>query len=525
MEKRNKKPVKLNPIFIAGTGSDAGKSVIASALCRIFKQDGYNPAPFKAQNMSLNSYVTKDGLEMGRAQVVQAEAAKIPCHIDMNPVLLKPTGDCTSQLVVYGRPRGTYNAKMIFDNTIPENLFSVAADSYYRLKNTYNPIVIEGAGSVSEINLYHADLANSVTLDIATPEVILVADIERGGVFASVYGTVQILKKYKEIDVKGIIINKFRGDVSLFTYGVGVLESMCGAPVLGIIPYFDDIHIEEEDSLALQKKNLKAVRDRVNVCVVKLKHISNFTDFNALERDGRVHLFYTDDKDELLKADIIIIPGSKNTIGDLKELKKSGLDEVIREANYRGTTVMGICGGYQMMGYEINDEDHVESDVDFELGLGLLPVKTNLKKEKVTRQVRFRLATSPSAMRAATASSVCHGYEVHMGKTTLMYKAKASPLTFMVDDETHKVIKPSRGLFRATENGCFLNRSCFGTYIHGILDNPQVVNFLLSPFLKEKSPRDTYNHAAFKEEQYDKLADHVRGCIDMAKLYEIMGVK
>jgi cobyric acid synthase CobQ len=523
MEKSYNRLKKLSPIFIAGTGSDVGKSIVAAALCRIFKQDGYNPAPFKGQNMSLNSYVTKDGLEMGRAQVVQAEAAKIPCNVHMNPILLKPTGDCTAQLIAHGRPRGTYDASTVFSNPHGDPLIDIVIESYQYLSKVYNPMVLEGAGSPTEMNLFHADIANSVTIDITDGNVILVADIERGGIFASIFGTIDILKEHRGLDVKGIIINKFRGDMSLFDRGVEIIELLRKVPVLGVIPYYNDIHIDEEDSIALQKKNVKAVRDRVNVSVVKLKHISNFTDFNALERDGRVHLFYTDDADELLKADIIIIPGSKSTISDLKELKKSGLADAIIEARYRGTTVMGICGGYQMMGFEINDEDHVESDADFELGLGLLPVKTNLKKEKVTRQVRFRLATSPSAMRAATASSVCNGYEVHMGKTTLMYKAKASPLTFMVDDETHKVIKPSRGLFRATENGCFLNRGCFGTYIHGILDNPQVVNFLLSPFLKETSPRDAYNHETFKEEQYDKLADHFRKHLDMDKIYEIMG--
>ena len=399
----------LHPLMLAGTGSDVGKSIIAAAFCRIFLQDGYHPAPFKAQNMALNSYATPEGLEIGRAQAVQAEAAGVPCHTDMNPLLLKPSSDHTSQVVLNGRPIGNRNAYEYFRREGREELRKEVHAAFDRLAARYNPVVMEGAGSISEINLRDSDLVNLPMAMHAGADVILVADIDRGGVFASVYGSVMLLRPEERKHIKGILINKFRGDIRLFESGVKMLEDLCGVPVVGVVPYYKDIYIEEEDSVMLQTKNIRAGQGKVNVAVVLLRHLSNFTDFNVLERDSRVHLFYTNNTDELMKADIILLPGSKSTLSDLYELRRNGVAQAIVRAHREGATVMGICGGYQLMGREVCDPDHVEGEIERLPGLGLLPVSTRMQGEKVTRQVRFRFLED---------SAVCEGYEIHMGTTT-----------------------------------------------------------------------------------------------------------
>lgn len=385
---------KLHPLMFAGTGSDVGKSIISAAFCRIFRQDGYRPAPFKAQNMALNSYATPEGLEIGRAQAVQAEAAGVPCHTDMNPLLLKPQSDRTSQVVLNGKPIGSRGAYDYFRKEGREELRREVCAAYDRLAQKYNPIVLEGAGSISEINLREVDLVNLPMAMYAGADVILVADIDRGGVFASVYGSVMLLTPEERKHVKGILINKFRGDIRLFESGVKMLEELCGIPVVGVVPYYKDIYIEEEDSLALATKSLQAEQGKVNIAVVLLRHLSNFTDFNVLERDPRVHLFYTNNTDELAKADIIILPGSKSTLADLYELRRNGVAQAVIRAHREGTAVLGICGGYQLMGQEVLDPDHVEGEIERLPGLGLLPVSTRMTGEKVTRQVNFQLLES-----------------------------------------------------------------------------------------------------------------------------------
>ena len=385
---------KLHPLMFAGTGSDVGKSIIAAAFCRIFRQDGYRPAPFKAQNMALNSYATPEGLEIGRAQAVQAEAAGVSCHTDMNPLLLKPQSDRTSQVVLNGKPIGSRGAYDYFRKEGREELRREVCAAYDRLAQKYNPIVLEGAGSISEINLREVDLVNLPMAMYAGADVILVADIDRGGVFASVYGSVMLLTPEERKHVKGILINKFRGDIRLFESGVKMLEELCGIPVVGVVPYYKDIYIEEEDSLALATKSLQAEQGKVNIAVVLLRHLSNFTDFNVLERDPRVHLFYTNNTDELAKADIIILPGSKSTLADLYELRRNGVAQAVIRAHREGTAVLGICGGYQLMGQEVLDPDHVEGEIERLPGLGLLPVSTRMTGEKVTRQVNFQLLES-----------------------------------------------------------------------------------------------------------------------------------
>ena len=487
----------LHPLMLAGTGSDVDKSIIAAAFCRIFLQDGYHPAPFKAQNMALNSYATPEGLEIGRAQAVQAEAAGVPCHTDMNPLLLKPSSDHTSQVVLNGRPIGNRNAYEYFRREGREELRKEVHAAFDRLAARYNPVVMEGAGSISEINLRDSDLVNLPMAMHAGADVILVADIDRGGVFASVYGSVMLLRPEERKHIKGILINKFRGDIRLFESGVKMLEDLCGVPVVGVVPYYKDIYIEEEDSVMLQTKNIRAGQGKVNVAVVLLRHLSNFTDFNVLERDPRVHLFYTNNTDELMKADIILLPGSKSTLSDLYELRRNGVAQTIVRAHREGATVMGICGGYQLMGREVCDPDHVEGEIERLPGLGLLPVSTRMQGEKVTRQVRFRFLED---------SAVCEGYEIHMGTTMPLADVPVSPLNHLADGR---------------EDGYFVDRTCMGTYVHGILDNPSVIDYLLEPFA-DKLKETAFDYKAFKEEQYDKLAAHVRKHVDLPLIYQIL---
>ena len=488
---------QLRPIMFAGTGSDVGKSIITSAFCRIFLQDGYHPAPFKAQNMALNSYATPEGLEIGRAQAVQAEAAGVPCHTDMNPLLLKPTTDKVCQVVLNGKPVGNQHAYEYFRVEGREELRKEVNDAFDRLASRYNPVVMEGAGSISEINLRAVDLVNMPMAMHAKANVILVADIDRGGVFASVYGSVMLLTEEERKHIKGILINKFRGDIRLFESGIKIIEDLCGIPVIGVVPYYKDIYIEEEDSVMLQTKNLQATHGKVNIAVVLLRHLSNFTDFNVLERDLRVHLYYTNNTDEIEKADIVLIPGSKSTLSDLYELRRNGVAQSIVKAHKNGATVVGICGGYQIMGQEVCDPNHVESNIERLPGLGLLPIRTQMEGDKITRQVKFFFLGSDTE---------CEGYEIHMGSTLPIENMTTSPLNTLCD---------------GTTDGCFLNNRCFGTYIHGILDNGVVIDYLLAPYANKLS--DTpFDFKAFKEEQYNKLADHVRKHVDMELVYSIM---
>ena len=491
---------KLHPIMFAGTGSDVGKSIIAAAFCRIFKQDGYCPAPFKAQNMALNSYATPEGLEIGRAQAVQAEAAGVPCHTDMNPLLLKPQSDHTSQVVLHGKPIGNRPAYDYFRKEGREELRKEVYAAFDRLSARYNPVVMEGAGSLAEINLRETDLVNMPMAIHAGADVILVGDIDRGGVFASVYGSLMLLTPEERKHVKGILINKFRGDIRLFEPGIKMLEELCGIPVLGVVPYYKDIHIEEEDSVSLAMKSVHAMQGKVNVAVVLLRHLSNFTDFNVLERDPRVHLFYTNNVDELEKADIILLLGSKSTLDDLYELRRNGVAGAIVRARRRGATIMGICGGYQMMGQQILDPEHVEGDLEALPGLGLLPMVTRMSGEKVTRQIKFTLSGS--------SSDRMEGYEIHMGVTTPVEGETVCPLNRLED---------------GSMDGCRVDEKCMGTYIHGILDNASFIDFLLKPYAHQLTEEaETFNYQAYKEQQYDKLADHVRAHVNIPLVYQIL---
>lgn len=506
----------LFPIMLAGTGSDVGKSILVTGLCRVFRQDGYSPAPFKAQNMALNSYATPDGYEIGRAQAVQAEAAGIPCSTDMNPLLLKPSGERTSQVVLNGKPIGNRDAYDYFRRDGRDELRREVHKAFDRLSSRYNPIVMEGAGSISELNLRDTDLVNMSMARYADAKVILVADIDRGGVFASAYGSIMLQTEDDRRRIAGIIINKFRGDMRLFESGRKLMEEICRVPVLGVVPYMDDIHIEEEDSVALSHKVMSSkegVDGKVKIAVVLLKHISNYTDFNVLERDARVNLFYTDRPEDLESVDIVIIPGTKSTLRDLYHLHKSGMAKAIYMAYKEGKTVFGICGGYQMMGVEVTDPNRMEGSIPSFPGLGLLPVRTVMEEGKTTRQVRFSFRGG---------DMVNEGYEIHSGCT---FTDGLDPLN-QNENGPSVEFEPLNRLENGETDGCFRDERCMGTYIHGILDNREIIESLLSPYLQAYVASDDderIDYKAYKESQYDLLASRMREYVDIDKLYEIMG--
>lgn len=489
---------KLKPIMFVGTGSDVGKSVINAAFCRIFLQDGYQPAPYKAQNMSLNSYATPEGLEIGRAQAMQAEACSISCHTNMNPVLLKPNNYTNSQVIVNGKVAGNQSAKEYFDKNKRIDLFPVVCKAFDELEKQYNPIVMEGAGSISEINLKDRDITNMRIALHADAAVYLIADIDRGGVFGSVYGTIMLLPEHERKQVKGIIINKFRGDISLFEDGAKKLEELTEIPVVAIIPYFKDIQIDDEDSVVLDQRKKTSDQGKVNIAVILLRHMSNFTDFNILEKDERCHLYYAATPQDLDNADIIILPGSKNTIDDLIDLRKRGFSQKISQVRDLGKSIIGICGGYQMLGQTILDPYKTEGDIEQIPGLGLLPIETIITSEKTTIQCEFKHLDSKELSR---------GYEIHMGET----RAKS------------KITNTVNTKLDGTSDGYFADEKCWGTYIHGIFDNQSVINRLLKPYV-ENAESKVFDVVEFKEQQYNALADHVRKNANMELIYKQINI-
>ncbi len=481
--------------MFVGTGSDVGKSVVNAGFCRIFKQDGLRPAPFKAQNMSLNSFPTPDGLEIGRAQAVQAEACGIDCRVEMNPVLLKPTSYMDSQIVLNGKPWANKSAKAYFNETDRDFLFNEAMNAFSRLENEFNPIVVEGAGSISEVNLWKKDITNMRVAVEKNAATYLIADIDKGGVFGSVYGTMMLLPEQERKLVKGIIINKFRGDITLFEDGAKKLEELCGVPVVGIIPHFHDIYIDDEDSVVVDKKQFIAVEGKTNIAVVLLRHMSNFTDFNFLEKLPEVNLFYAALPEDIDEADIVLLPGSKNTISDMLFLQKQGMAMAVKKAHEQGKAVYGICGGFQMMGEWIADPHHVEGQIEKVPGLGILPVETILTEEKVTEQCTFTFQNSEEGK----------GYEIHMGETIAKHESSAC----MVNGQK--------------KDGYYLNERTWGTYIHGIFDNISVVNRILKESGKQLATQMDFQQ--FKETQYDKLAQLIRENVDMEYIYKSMEIE
>ncbi len=485
----------LKPIMFVGTGSDVGKSIINAAFCRIFKQDGYSPAPFKAQNMSLNSYASSEGLEMGRAQVVQAEACGIPCQSAMNPILLKPTSDKQAQVILHGKPITTLSAQEYFLGSDRTHLFNEAIKDLHHLQKQYNPIVLEGAGSISEINLWDKDITNMKVALACQASTILIADIDKGGIFGSIYGTLQLLPKEERALIKGILINKFRGDIKLFYEGKQLLEELCQVKVIGIIPYFRDIHIDEEDSVILDTKRELKQQGEIKIAVILLPHMSNFTDFNTLERIPELHIYYTANPEEIQQAHIIILPGSKNTISDLQWLRKMGIAKAILQAHAHNKAIYGICGGYQMMGEEIHDPYGVESSISSIPGLGLLPITSTLGSEKKTVQSSFYYKQQ---------SNLSQGYEIHMGVSN---RHGGKPLCIMED---------------GSEEGCIISNRLWGSYQHGIFDNESVISDLLESNDFNSIAMPQFNLADFKEAQYNKLAEHVRAHVDMEYIYSTL---
>jgi len=507
------------PIMIQGTMSSAGKSLIAAALCRIFHQDGYKAAPFKSQNMALNSYITREGLEMGRAQVMQAEAAGIVPSVDMNPILLKPTGDSVSQVIVNGEVLGDFSAKDYF--AMKKSLIPDIRKAYDRLSEENDIIVIEGAGSPAEINLKENDIVNMGMAKIAEAPVILVGDIDRGGVFAQLYGTVALLEKEeREKYLKGLIINKFRGDVSILNPGLSQIEELTGKPLLGVVPYIR-VDVDDEDSLSERLKQ-KEGRGLIDIAVVRLPRISNFTDFNALSRVPGVSVRYIGTVHDFGDPDLIILPGTKNTMGDLRWLRENGLEALIKRTAAAGKQVIGICGGYQMLGETLNDPYGVDSGTDgkeripFMRGLGLLPVDT-VFTEKKTRTSGTGILANPAEGFESLKGHKIEGYEIHMGKSTVRKGSGALPLARL------SVKSGGRETFK--EDGCRSKNVC-GTYVHGIFDSKDTALLLAKTLAERKGisleQAASYDPASYREKQYDLLADSVRKRLDMGAVYRIL---
>lgn len=493
-------------IMIQGTGSYVGKSIVVAALCRIFKQDGFRVAPFKAQNMALNSFVTREGGEMGRAQVTQAEASGIEPTVDMNPILLKPSGDVKAQVIVRGKPIGNMSGKEYYRHK--PMLIKAIKESFDRLKNDYEIIVIEGAGSPAEINLRKNDVVNMRMAKMADCPVVLVGDINLGGVFAWLTGTLTLLTPGERKRVKGVIINKFRGDIGILKPGLDLLEKRIKRPVLGVIPYFHDINIPEEDSIAKERYDLfneKPRHDKVNIEVIYLPHISNFTDFDPLEKETDVNLRYIVPGTRIGRPDCIIIPGSKNTIDDLAYLKKSGLAKQIIDKVNAGVTVIGICGGYQMLGLSIKDPANMESMRKVTTGLKMLPLKTTILKEKMTHQIQ--------AEDMLFNSGKLKGYEIHMGDTALLKPLKP---VVQIDRRSGKAVNIKDGAVSQ-------NKKVWGTYIHGLFDNDLFRKRFIDSFQKTKAQKGLISFLKVKEREYDRLADLVRNNVDIKKIYALAG--
>ncbi|MBI4777612.1 cobyric acid synthase [Candidatus Desantisbacteria bacterium] len=494
-------------IMIQGTGSGVGKSIIVTALCRIFMQDGYRVAPFKSQNMALNSGVTIDGLEMGRAQITQAEAAGINPIVDMNPILLKPTTDTGAQIIVCGKPIG--NMQAVEYHKYKPQLTKIIQECFLRLQRQYEIIVIEGAGSPAEINLKDNDIVNMYMARVANAPVILIVAIDRGGAFAWIAGTMELLPEDERTQVKGIIINKFRGDKTLLLSGLKFLEDRYDVPILGVIPYFHDICIEEEDSLGLEKrkKRERGLRKEIEVVVVQLPHISNFTDFDMLSREIDVSLKYVKPGEPLGNPDMIILPGTKSTIADMNYLYTTGCArEILSIVSGAGSTVLlGICGGFQMLGTSIIDTEHAESAVEKTNGLGLLDITTTFLPQKLTTQIKAQVYYELFE----TGGLEITGYEIHMGQTT--YGNGIAPLFNIISPE-------NRYDGAVCKDGLIM-----GTYIHGLFDNHGFRRVFINYLRKRKGlPSHTTTKQISKEAEYDNLAALIRENVDMERIYSML---
>ncbi|MCR1934802.1 cobyric acid synthase [Clostridium tepidum] len=490
-------------IMIQGTASSVGKSLIVAALCRIFKQDGYKVCPFKSQNMSLNSYITLDGKEMGRAQVLQAYAAGLEPEAYMNPILLKPTSDKKCQIIVNGKVYGNstameyHNLKIKFKDMLKEQFDALEED--------FDIVVMEGAGSPAEINLRDRDIVNMGMAEIVDAPVLLIGDIDKGGVFASLAGTMLLLNEEEKKRVKGTIINKFRGDVKILEPGLNMLEDIIHIPCLGVVPY-TRLQLEDEDGAVEFNKKVYAP---IDIAVIKMPHISNFTDLDALKSEEDVSIRFITSKQEFKEPDLLIIPGSKNTIEDLLYLRKCGLEEKIKEYSNNGK-IIGICGGYQVLGSKIKDPYKVETDLGEIDGLNLLDMETTFEKEKVTTRVFAKILDEGI-------ENTVYGYEIHMGISK--YGKDAAPL-FKIYDKNGEKVDYFDGAINRKGN-------VMGTYIHGVFDGvafrEKIINELRVKKDLNKKKSKVYEH--MREKELDKLADIVRQSLDMEKIYSIIGIK
>jgi adenosylcobyric acid synthase len=506
----NKMSKNAKPIMVQGTMSNAGKSLITAGLCRVFKQDGFRVAPFKSQNMALNSFITREGLEMGRAQVVQAEACGIEPSVLMNPVLLKPVTDMGSQVIVLGEVRGNMKAESYFK--YKANLFPEILEAYRKLAVENDIIVIEGAGSPAEINLKADDIVNMGLAKRLRAPVLLVGDIDRGGVFAQLWGTVSLLDEDERAMIKALIINKFRGNLDILKPGLAMLEEKTGIPIAGVLRYLK-VDIEDEDSLSERLINKRSVNiGEIDIAVIRLPKISNFTDSYALEASGGLNVRYVDRVKELGLPDMLIIPGTKNTIADLKWLRASGLESAVIRIAGQGVPVFGICGGFQMLGSYITDAEGVETPGGAGIrGMGLLPLKTVFFPEKRRQQISLRCDVFGAKQ------VPIEGYEIHMG------------VTVTDDDDENESAEPLPPVIQ--------NNSVYGTYLHGFFDSAPCREALIR-FLRDRKGaapgevRSTgeassielkqFDLKQYKEEQFDKLASAIREELDMRFIYKIL---
>ena len=504
-------------LMIQGTMSNAGKSLLTAGLLRIMKEDGYLAAPFKSQNMALNSFITEEGLEMGRAQVVQAEAAGVKPEADMNPILLKPTTDTGSLVIVGGVHVGNMKAREYF--AYKKTLIPRILESFHRLEQRYDVIVIEGAGSPAEINLKQDDIVNMGLAELVDAPVLLVGDIDRGGVFAQLYGTVMLLSEKERARVKGLIINKFRGDKTILDPGVAMIEKLCGIPVVGVVPYMD-VELEDEDSLGVHLAG-SSHKGLVHIAVIHLPRISNFTDFQVFLSMPEVHLKYVSRVEELGNPDLMILPGTKSTMDDLLWLRESGLEAAVLKRVQAGTPVFGICGGFQMMGMTLHDPKGVESLRTNLRGMEILPVDTEYEDEKTRTRVRGDVGQVTGALSCLSGMAV-EGYEIHMGSTRRRKEG-----------QVFSYVSPSgaggdgMGSKDGTKEDGAWQDSCYGTYIHGFFDGKGIAEAVVRALLDKKGlTMEQVSHVdygAYKEQQYNRLAGMLRDYVDMEMVYRIIG--
>jgi len=500
-------------IMIQGTSSSVGKSVLAAAFCRIFYQEGYRVSPFKSQNMALNSFVTATGGEMGRAQVVQAQAAGVEPEVRMNPILLKPSGPNGSQVVIMGESQGNVTA-LRYHGEYQRMTWPFVEDALNSLLDDFEVVVIEGAGSPAEVNLKSNDIVNMRVAMAAKSPVLLVADIDRGGALAAVVGTLELVEPEERALIKGIIFNKFRGELALLQPALDFMEERTGIPVLGVVPYFK-IRIPDEDSVAINEADEKpsvSSDEQLDIAVVRFPYLSNFTDFDALQDETDVSVRYVSEAVNLGKPDLVILPGSKNTLADLRFLHESGLGAQIQALSQQEVPIIGICGGYQMMGRLVTDPLHTESELEEMIGLGILPMVTEFYPQKHTVQCKGTILSDRDFLKTCTGETVV-GYEIHMGRSTI--DEGQAPLFIL----TSNGISYSDGLQAG---------NAYGTYLHGIFDNDGLRTALLTWLWQRKDiirpVEASLSQAALRESAFNELADLVRQSVDIERVRTIMGL-